>query len=261
MSDLQFIRHDLLLDSPAISHGFTTRLGGVSQGHFSALNLSPYSGEDESVVAENRRRVCEVLGVQSLVTLKQVHSSIVHRIGDRDDLGVEREGDGLVTTLPGVALGVLGADCAPILFADPCNGVVGAAHGGWKGAATGITDEVIKAMELEGADRATMLCVIGPAIQQASYEVGEDLRQAVKEISTIESDSYFSQGNAGKWQFDLPGYLVARVNDAGVGQIAALGKDTYTDPDNFYSYRRTCHRGESTYGRQMGAIALLPSQN
>ena len=139
--------------------------------------------------------------------------------------------------------------------------MVGAAHGGWKGAASGITDAVIKTMEAAGAERSRIVCVIGPTIQQASYEVGEDLRQAVKEVSTINPEPFFARGSGDKWQFDLPGYLVARVRNAGVDQVESIGRDTYNDPENFYSYRRTCHQDESEYGRQMGVIALCPTHD
>ena len=169
----------------------------------------------------------------------------------------EFEGDGLVTDLRGVALGALGADCAPVLFADPGAGVIGAAHGGWQGALVGVTDAVIDAMEAIGASRGSMVAAIGPAIQLGSYEVGEAFRSRFLEESPIDSeDCFHDSAETGNVHFDLPGYLVRRLTAAGVGRIDDLGLDTYADESRFFSYRRMCHRGESVYGRQIGAIAL-----
>ena len=174
-------------------------------------------------------------------------------------LSVEQsvEGDGLVTTTRGIAIGVLGADCAPILFVDAENGVVGAAHGGWKGAVGGITDEVIKVMTELGAEIPRIRCAIGPAIQRASYEVGDDLREKVFSHSSLKPEKFFDRGNPGHWLFDLPGYIAARVRAAGVHDVDSLGLDTYADSERFFSFRRACHQERIEYGRQMGVIALV----
>ena len=192
----------------------------------------------------------DVLPGAPLVRLKQVHSVDVCVM--REAGGEVREGDAMVTDRPGLLLGIVTADCAPVLFADAEAGVVGAAHAGWKGARAGVLEATLEAMESLGADRVRVTAVIGPTIAQASYEVDEAFRA---QFETAD-ERFFVTGREAYWQFDLPAYVAHRLEMAGTGRIADLALDTYTDEARFFSYRRATHRGEPTAGRQISAIAL-----
>ena len=244
-----------LLDLPGIGHGFFDRQGGVSEGLYESLNCGTGSRDAPAAVAENRARVAASLGAQSLVSLAQVHSAIVHTVGADWDGASRPEGDGLVTKRPGVALGILTADCAPVLFADRDAGVIGAAHAGWKGAIGGVTDATIAAMVALGAERGRIVAAVGPCIAQASYEVDAGFARRFEDHDP-ENERFFAAGRADHFQFDLEGYVARRLAVAGVTRVELLGADTYAQPDRFYSYRRATHRGEPDYGRQISLIGL-----
>jgi polyphenol oxidase len=241
-----------ILSGDGVAHGFFSRRGGVSTGLYDSLNCGPGSGDEAAHVAENRRRTAAALGLDALRTCYQIHGTRVVTVED-DATETRVEADALVSRARGIALGVLTADCAPVLFHDPAAAVIGAAHAGWRGALSGVVEETVAAMEALGAARNSLTAVVGPCIAQASYEVGPDFPEAFRD-----DDSFFEAGSRpGHWQFDLPGYVVARLARLGIGEAVALGHDTYDDEDRFFSYRRSCHRGEGDYGRCLSAIALV----
>jgi YfiH family protein len=239
-----------------VAHGFLSRRGGVSTGVLAGLNCGPGSGDDLALVAENRTRaVAAVAPGARLVTVYQVHSPICVTVDAPWNDDARPEADALVTDRPGLVLGIVTADCAPVLLADAESGVVGAAHAGWKGALAGVTDNTIAAMEALGARRERIAAAVGPCIAQRSYEVDEAFRdRLVKEASA--NTLFFVTGKPGHFQFDLSGYVAARLASAGLGRIEQLHLDTYADPERFYSFRRSTHRGEPSYGRQISLIAL-----
>lgn len=238
-------------------HGFFTRRGGISGGIYASLNCGPGSADDPAAVQENRRRVAAALGAaRGLVSLYQVHGRDVVVVDDDYDVGGPRpKADGMVTTRRGIALGVLSADCAPVLFADAKAGVIGACHAGWRGALAGVTDATIEAMERLGAERQRIRAAIGPTIRQLSYEVRDPFRTGFLDAAAGNA-AFFAPGRrAGHWQFDLPGYLMQRLKQA---KIAAedIGLDTCADAARFFSYRRATLASEPDYGRQISAIVL-----
>lgn len=237
------------------AHGFLGRTGGVSLGLHAGLNVS-YSEDDPVHTAENRRRAGEaVLPGARLLTCYQVHSTDVITVNAPWDDADRPHADALVTNRPGLLLGVLTADCAPVLFFDATAGVIGAAHAGWKGALGGVTDRTVEAMEALGADRARIAAVVGPCIAQASYEV-----DAAFEDRFVTADSanqwFFSAGRTGHAQFDLEGYVAARLTKAGIGTVAKMDEDTYAQDQRFYSFRRATHAGDAGYGRQISLIGM-----
>ena len=240
------------LSGDGVAHGFFSRRGGVSEGLYASLNCGPGSNDDAGHVAENRRRATAALGLEDLRTCYQVHGTRVVVVDDKAS-ETRVEADGLVSRARGIALGVLTADCAPVLFRDPVAEVIGATHAGWRGALSGVVEETVAAMESLGAARNSLTAVVGPCIAQVSYEVGPDFPEAFGD-----NDQFFEAGpRAGHWQFDLPGYVVARHARLGIGEAVALGHDTYDDEERFFSYRRSCHRGEKDYGRCLSAIGLV----
>ena len=254
---LPLIRSQLLGGIEGVQHGFTTRIGGVSTGLFSSLNCSPFSGDDNSAIEENRRLVSSELGARAIVTNRQMHGTRVRVIGPDSDLSQGIEADGIVTRETGLCIAALGADCAPVLFADPENKIIGVAHAGWRGAVDGVVDAVVRAMEHLGSKRSVIHSCVGPAIQRASYEVGEDFRSNLLTVSADGLDSCFNvDAENGNIHFDLPKYIEKRLEDQGLELIDRREEDTYTDKERFFSYRRTCHQDESLYGRQIGAICL-----
>jgi YfiH family protein len=242
------------LIAPGIAHGFFGRSGGVSTGLYESLNCGPGSSDDPADVAENRRRVAAALlqGAR-LISLSQIHSATVHTLTGRED---RPEGDGMVTATPGVALGILTADCAPVLLADPEARVIGAAHAGWKGALGGVLEATLEAMETLGASRNNIQAAIGPSISQDNYEVGWDFRDRFLHLGLKNRRFFVPSGREGHYRFDLPGYAAHRLTAAGVGSVAALGVCTYPPENGFFSFRRTTHAGEADYGRQISAIVL-----
>ena len=237
-------------------HGFLGRRGGVSTGDLAGLNVGYGSSDERSAIDENRRRaIAALLEDAELATVHQVHSAeAVH--ADRPwPQGERPRADAMVTDRPNLLLGILTADCAPVLFADHRAAVVGAAHAGWRGALAGVTDSTIAAMERLGARRDDIHAAVGPCIAQPSYEVDEGFRARFLE-SDADNARFFVAGPAGKPHFDLEAYVVHRLIAAGIGEIEALNLDTYADPNRFYSYRLASHRGEADYGRQLSAIAI-----
>jgi YfiH family protein len=238
-------------------HGFLGRTGGVSTGLVSGLNVGLGSSDDPEAVAENRRRAVEAVAPGSqLVTVYQTHSAeaVVVDAPFPDD--ARPHADALVTDRPGLLLGIVTADCAPVLLADVEAGVVGAAHAGWKGALGGVTDAVIVAMERLGARRERIAAAIGPCIARASYEVDDTFRLRFAEADPA-TERFFADGRrAGRFQFDLEAYVMHRLAAAGVTRVAALGLDTYAQADRFFSFRRATHAGEADYGRQISLIGV-----
>ena len=249
---VEVIRAEALAGIP---HGFLGRRGGVSDGLHSGLNVGIGSDDDAARVAENRRLAADaVLPGAPLVTCYQVHSADVVTV--TGPLSDRPRGDALVTDRPGLLLGILTADCAPVLLADPEAGVVGAAHAGWKGAIGGVTDATIAAMEALGARRDRVAAAVGPCIARASYEVDDAFRRRFA-AEDAANDRFFTDGaREGRAQFDLEAYVAARLAAAGVRRIETLGLDTYADEDRFFSYRRATHRAEPDYGRQISLIGL-----
>lgn len=249
---------DALSGLDGIRHGFFTRQGGVSAGLYASLNVGFGSGDEPALVAENRRRAAEALDFTAdcLTTVRQVHSATVALAAAPWDHAAAPEADALATRTPGVLIGVLTADCAPVLFADSHAGVVGAAHAGWKGAKGGVLEATLDAMVGLGAAPENTVAVVGPCIAQASYEVGEAFRLDFLGDGA-ENARFFSAGERpGHYQFDLDGYVRARLAHLGLGRVDGLGLDTYQDAARFYSYRRACHGAEVGYGRLLSAIAL-----
>lgn len=238
-----------------LPHGFLGRRGGVSSGELAGLNVGYGSSDDRAAIDENRRRAVEaLLPGGELATVHQVHSATVVRADKPWPLGERPQADAMVTDRRGLLLGILTADCTPVLFADLRAGVVGAAHAGWRGAFAGVTDATISAMEELGARRDRVRAAVGPCIAGPSYEVDEAFMQRFIDASA-ENARFFSRPTGGKPHFDLPAYVEQRLRSAGV-HVESLNLDTYADPDRFYSFRRATHRGEADYGRQLSAIAL-----
>jgi YfiH family protein len=245
------------LKAPGIVHGFFGREGGVSSGIYASLNCGPGSRDDAQAVVKNRRRVADALGPDvRLVSLSQVHGAAVHVLAQdptRPD-GTRLEGDAMVTATPGLGLSILTADCAPVLLADQQAGVIAAAHAGWKGAAGGVLEAAIAAMEKLGAAKARIRAAIGPCISQDNYEVGQDFRDRFAEAR---DGAFFAPASrAGHYRFDLPGYATHRLRRAGIGVVETVGACTYPEQNGFFSFRRATHAGEADYGRQISAILL-----
>lgn len=239
-----------------VPHGFLGRRGGVSIGLYGGLNVGLGSADDRTAIIQNRILAREtVLPGSTLVTVHQVHSPDVVIVTDPIAEGDRPSADAMVTRTPGLLLGILTADCVPVLFADREAGVIGAAHAGWKGALTGVTDNVLTAMAKLGAERDRICCAVGPCIARASYEVTDDFAAQFLRADPA-NERFFSAGRPFHQQFDIEAYVVARLAAAGVGRIEALGEDTYSQADRFYSYRRSCHQGEPGYGRQISLIGL-----
>jgi len=238
-----------------IPHGFLGRRGGVSQGICAGLNVGLGSDDDPQAVRTNRRLATDAVAPGArLVTLHQVHSALALPVTAPFPDESRPHADALVTDRPGLALGILTADCTPVLFADSRSGVVGAAHAGWKGAFGGVIAATVEAMEGLGADRSSIVAAVGPTIARKSYEIDEAFFRRFTEAADA-NERFFSAGREGRYQFDLEGYVVSRLAEAGLSRIEALGLDTYSNPDLFYSYRRATHRGEPDYGRQISIIA------
>lgn len=258
MSKPAHIRADMLsnLGENGIRHGFFTRSGGVSKGIYDGLNVGLGSGDDRRLVTENRSRIASDLGVEPhhLLTPYQTHSATVAVA--RQAFGDDRpKADAIVTDRPGLAIGVVTADCGPVLFADPGAGVVGATHAGWQGALSGVLENTVTAMEELGAKRERLVAVLGPTISQDNYEVGPEF---VERFCANEPDNhrhFAPSEREGHARFDLIGYVLDRLARAGVS-ASATGQCTYHHEAQFYSFRRTTHRNETDYGRQMSAIAL-----
>jgi YfiH family protein len=253
VSGLEVIRAIALGDMP---HGFLGRRGGVSTGALSGLNVGFGSNDERAAIERNRAlAISALLPGAELATVHQVHSAEAVHVDRPWPQDQRPHADAMVTDRPNVLLGILTADCAPVLFADRRAVVIGAAHAGWRGALAGVTDSTIAAMERLGAKRETIHAAVGPCITQQSYEVDEAFRARFV-ASDAGNDRFFAAGAAGKPRFDLEAYVVHRLVAAGIDEVEALNLDTYTAPDRFYSYRRATHAGDADYGRQLSAIAL-----
>ena len=242
---------------PGIRHAFFTRDGGVSDGIYASLNGGPGSGDAPAKVAENRARMAAALGVDRLLTASQSHSPDVVTIERPWDPPERPRADGLVTRTPEIAIGVTTADCGPVLLADAAAGVIGAAHAGWRGAASGVLEATIAAMERCGADRARMVAALGPMIRQPNYEVGPEFVARFRAEDAANERFFEPAARPGHALFDLPGYIAARLTAAGLSRVEDVGHCTYADAARFFSYRRSTHRNEGDYGRHINAIALV----
>ena len=252
-----FLTSPKLTALKGVRHGFFTRQGGVSTGVYESLNVGPGSGDDPAAVTENRRRAAQTLGArpEALVTCYQIHSVLV-RVAETPWGEQRPEGDAIVTLTPGVLCGALSADCAPVLLADAGVGVVAAVHAGWKGALDGVIDSAVTAMEAEGARRSRITAAVGPCIAQSSYEVGLEFMQRFA-AHDPGSERFFRSADApDKRFFDLPGFVLWRLEQAGVGDAEWLGRDTCAEETLFFSNRRAFKRGEGDYGRLLSAITL-----
>lgn len=244
------------LKVPGVSHSFFTREGGVSGDIFASLNCGPGSGDNTESVIENRNRVRETLGANSLVSLYQIHSPKAVTVAEAWTYDARPRADAMATNVAGIAIGILTADCAPVLLADTKAKVIGAAHAGWKGALGGVTDSVIAEMERLGANRAHISAAVGPCISQANYEVGTEFLDAFVKPDPANARFFMPSDRAGHHRFDLEAYVVHRLRGAGLQNITALHACTYARESEFFSYRRATHRGETDYGRQISAIVL-----
>ena len=259
MSSAAYLLDSGLAAAPGLRHGFFTRRGGVSRGELASLNCGRgAAGEDAANIVENRARAAAALGAapERLLSPYQTHSAkalIAHAPwGDSPPPRV----DALATRTPGLAIGVLSADCAPVLFADPKAGVVGAAHAGWRGALAGVLEATVSAMERLGAERSRIRAAVGPAISQAAYEVGPEFRAAFLESDPASARFFAVPPDGGRCRFDLPGYALCRLERAGVIERRWIGRCVHADESRFYSYRRAGQRGERGYGRLLSAIVL-----
>lgn len=247
-----------ILTSDALAplrHGFFTRKGGASSGIFHGLNCGPGSSDLSEVVAINRARVAAAMGVEpgDLLTVQQIHSADVVTV--TAPFNHRPVADAMVTATPGIVLGVLTADCQPVLFADAKAGVIGAAHAGWRGAKDGVLEATVVAMAALGATRAGIHAVIGPTISQSAYEVGPEFIDSFI-TDNPQNARFFVKGPADRYLFDLPAFGLHQLRAAGVGHAEWTRHCTYSDPDRFYSYRRTTHAGEADYGRLISVIRL-----
>jgi polyphenol oxidase len=241
-----------------IRHAFFTREGGVSTGLFASLNCGFGSRDRPEDVERNRAIAAARLGVtpERLVTCHQVHGTTVIAVEQPWRRAANPRADAMVTTVPGIALGVLAADCAPVLFADPGARVIGAAHGGWRGTLAGVMEATVAAMMAQGARIDRVRAAIGPCIGQPSYEVGPEFA-ATFAAADAESPAFFTAApRAGRLLFDLSGYIAQRLARLGIAAIERAPHDTAADETLFFSYRRACLRGEGDYGRGLAAIAL-----
>jgi len=243
-----------------VAHGFFTRRRGVSEGLYASLNCGPGSDDGREAVMQNRRRALQMLARDNsahLVTVYQIHSAAAVSVQTPWQIGEAPRADAMATGTPGIALGILTADCAPVLMADADAQVIGAAHAGWRGALSGVIDAAVHAMEQLGARRTRIVAAIGPCISQDNYEVGTEFRSAFLEQD--ESNArFFSAGlDPAHWNFDLKAYVEQRLRKTGIESVRSMPHCTYASEQEFFSFRRATHRGEKDYGRQLSAVMLL----
>ncbi len=250
---LEILTSDILAP---MRHGFFTRRGGASSGVFDGLNCGYGSSDQTDIVTINRGRVAEAMEVapDHLATVHQVHSATVATLVEASG-GETHQADAMVTATPGLALGILTADCQPVLFADVKAGVIGAAHAGWKGAIGGVLEATIEAMVAIGADRSEISAAIGPSISQAAYEVGPEFFEIFLDDDP-DNSRFFAAGTNDRMQFDLPSYGLYRLRGAGVKEAEWVRHCTYAAPDRFFSYRRSVHQSQADYGRLISTIRL-----
>ena len=260
MNTLSPIKHDALAAVSGVRHSFFTRPGGLSLGIYAGLSAGLGSDDERDHVVENRRRMAEELGVGAamLASPHQVHSPdvvVTNTAWNSGGVAERPKADGIVTTKPGLAIGIFTADCGPVLFADGEAGVIGACHAGWKGALGGVLENTIEVMCENGAERANITAILGPTISQKNYQVGPGFPDPFLEQSPDNASYFASSDKPDHYQLDLTGYIVDRIARTGV-KSASVERCTYEEEDNFYSYRRTTHRREADYGRQLSAIVL-----
>jgi len=250
---LEILTSELL---KGVDHGFFTRRGGASSGIYAGLNCGPGSSDQREAVAMNRARAAAALDLAPgrLLSLHQVHSATVVVAGPLG-WGERPRADGVVTDVPGLALGILTADCAPVLLADAEAAVVGAAHAGWRGAVDGVIEATVAAMERLGARAARIVAAVGPTISQRAYEVGPEFFDRFQS-EEAGYERFFAPGHGDRLRFDLPGFVLSRLRAAGVADAGWIGACTWSDPDRFFSYRRATQAGEADYGRLLSAIRL-----
>ena len=248
----------------AVSHGFFGRHGGVSDGIYGSLNTGVGSDDAPAAVAENRSRITNALGIDDvkLATLFQIHSAQVVHLTSVEDYDLRPKADAMVTRLPKLALGILTADCVPVLFVDAQAGVIGAAHAGWRSALNGVLANTLNAMCDIGAHKEHIHAAIGPCIHQPSYEMGPEVHAEFCTSNQV-YNQYFQPnqqnpktGRPATYQFDLPGFVACKLDESGIKNIDLINADTYALTNDFFSYRRACHRDEADYGRQLSVIAL-----
>jgi polyphenol oxidase len=245
------------LSSPRIAHGFFGRSGGVSEGIYASLNCGPGSKDERDRVIENRRRAVTALAPNaSLVTCYQIHSAEAVTVTEPWDIPQNPKADAMVTDRAGIALGILTADCAPVLLADADAHVIGAAHAGWNGAFSGVAHSVVDAMLRLGAKRERIRAAIGPCISQAAYEVGPEFEARFRDAGPANARFFVASARPQHFQFDLPAYVAQRLREAGLTHIETIAACTYARGQDFFSYRRTTHRKEPDYGRELSAIVL-----
>ena len=259
MSDIEAVLRSAALDADVgVRHGFFTRLGGVSEGTFASLNCGFGSGDLAYRVVRNRAIAMDCLDLPAdrLVTARQVHGATVVTVEQPWRREEAPRADALVTATPGIALGVLAADCAPILFHDPVARVIGAGHAGWRGALAGITEAVIAQMTALGAARRRIRAAIGPCIAQRSYEVGPEFPEPFLADNPVAAGHFIRAPRDGHFLFDLGGYLADRIIRAGVATVEVVPHDTVAEEAHFFSYRRSCLRGERSFGLGLSAVVL-----
>src|SRR5439155_2168198 len=259
MSDIEWVFRSAALDADAgVRHGFFTRLGGVSEGPFESLNCGFGSGDSPHRILRNRAIAMDCLGLPAdrLLTARQIHSATVGTVERPWRREEAPRADGLVTTTPGVALGVLAADCAPILFHEPVARVIGAGHAGWRGALMGVAEAVVAQMTALGAERRRIRAAIGPCIAQRSYEVGPEFPEPFLADSHGAAGYFIRAPRDGRFLFDLGGYLADRIIRAGIAAVEVVPHDTVAEEARFFSYRRSCLRGERSFGLGLSAVVL-----
>ena len=242
--------------SPGVRHGFFTREGGVSEGDYASLNCGFGSGDERENVTENRARAMARLGLDDLCTTYQRHGADCVTVTAPWTRDRQPRADAMVTDRPGLALGVLTADCAPVLFADPIARVVGAAHAGWRGALSGVLEAAVEAMAALGAEPGNIVAALGPCIGPDSYEVGPEFHAAFVAAGPANAAYFAPAKRKGHRMFDLPGYVAGRLEALGLASVATLAHDTHADAKRFFSYRRATLTGERDHGRLLSAIAL-----
>lgn len=257
---MDFLTAPLLKEIPWISHGFFTRKGGVSEGVFSSLNAGYGSGDLIENVAENRKRISTAMNIHPdrLITAKQVHGDKTLFVGTPWTPESAPEADAMVTTEKGLALGILTADCVPILLASSKEKIIGAAHAGWRGALGGIIPSILSAMERSGVKPENLHAVIGPCIGPTSYEVRDDLRDEFLKKNAENRKFFHEMEEDGRFLFNLPAFVAAELHAGGVRKIHDLQQDTFLEPESFFSNRRAFKQGEKNFGRLMSVIAIKP---
>lgn len=246
-----------LADAKGVAHAFCGRRGGVSAGVFASLNCGPGSSDDPAAVAENRARALKTVYARDLNTLYQIHSAEAVSVAAPWTRETAPRADGMATNVRGLALGILTADCAPVLFADAQAGVIGAAHAGWKGAFSGVIEATVEKMCALGAQSKNIVACVGPTITQENYEVGPEFFDRFVAAAPKDEEFFEPSGRAAHWRFDLTGYVLKRIALAGIVQDDDIDHCTYALERDYFSFRRTTHRGEADYGRNLSLIALL----